>query len=134
MKIILKVFAILIAVMLVWFLAQIVASESGEVVVLTTTDSKGETAQTRLWVFDYEGHQYLRTGDTGSGWYNKVLSNPSVSVARNDVSKNYTAVPVPELRDIGNELLRDKYGWSDAYIEWVFGRDTAIPIRLDPVD
>jgi len=132
MKVILKVLATLVAVMLVWFIAQMVASETGEVVVLTTTDSSGETLQTRLWVFDHEGKQYLRSGDTGSGWYNRLLSNPAVSVTRNDVSNSYTAIPSPELRDLGNQLLREKYGWRDAYIEWVFGRDTAIPIRLEP--
>ena len=38
MKVVFKVLGILLAVILVWFLAQMVASESGEVVVLTTTD------------------------------------------------------------------------------------------------
>jgi len=134
MKTILKVLVTLVAVMLVWFLAQMVASETGEVVVLTTTDDSGETAQPRLWVFDHEGKQYLRSGDSGSGWYNRLLANPVVSVTRNDVSNKYTAVPSPELRELGNQLLRKKYGWRDAYIEMVFGRDTAIPIRLDPAN
>lgn len=134
MKTILKVAATLLAVMLVWFMAQLAASETGEVVVLTTTDSNGDTAQTRLWVFDYEDNQYLRAGYPGSVWYNKLLANPSVIVVRDNLSNNYTAVPALELRDIGNQLMRDKYGWRDAYISLFFGRDTSIPIRLDLID
>ena len=134
MKAVLKVVATLVAVMLVWFMAQLAASETGEVVVLTTTDSKGDTAQTRLWVFDFEDNQYLRAGYAGSGWYINLLSNPSVVVVRDDISSTYTAVPAPELRDVGNQLMRDKYGWRDAYISLFFGRDASIPIRLDLID
>ena len=38
------------------------ASESGEVVVLTTTDDTGTAHSTRIWVVDVDGKQWLRSG------------------------------------------------------------------------
>jgi len=134
MKSIIKVLATVVAVMLVWYMAQLIASETGEVVILTTTNSAGDTAETRLWVFEHEGLQYLRAGYADSGWYKKLLSDPSVSVTRNEVSLSYTAIPAPELRDLGNQIMRDKYGWRDSYISLFFSRDTTIPVRLDPIN
>lgn len=37
-------------------LVQMVASETGEVVVLATRGEAEEAEETRLWVVDYEGH------------------------------------------------------------------------------
>jgi len=121
----------LLALAVVIFVSQIVASETGEVVVLTTTGTDGEPVETRLWVVDLEGSQYLRASE-GSGWYGRLMADAAVELRRGENSSPYAAVPAPEVRGAVNDLMREKYGWRDVYIDWlVGGRDNAFPIRMD---
>jgi len=112
--------------------SQWVASESGEVVVLTTRDPQGEPHDTRLWVVEHAGHAWLRAGADVQGWYQRLVASPQVVVERDGESGRYTAVPVPAEREAVHALMREKYGWADRYISLLFGRDDAVPIRLDP--
>jgi hypothetical protein len=113
-------------------LLQIVASESGEVVVLHTRASDGLEHETRLWVIELDGQQYLRAGDAGSRWYARLSVHPDVVVARSGVQAPYRAVPSAQLRAPVNAAMRAKYGWRDAAVGmFVGGRDGAIPVRLD---
>ncbi len=121
----------LLALAFVIYVSQIVASETGEVVVLTTAGAGGEPVETRLWVVDLEGSQYLRASE-GSGWYGRLMADAAVELRRGENSSPYAAVPSPEVRDRVNDLMRDKYGWRDVYIGWLVGsRDKAMPIRMD---
>ena len=133
MKWILRILGIILIALVVLVGGLQVASETGEIVVLTTTDENGAPAETRLWVVELDGYQYLRSGDPGSGWYNRLLANPKVEVVRNGQKASYNAVPAPELQTQVNDLMQEKYGLSDAYISAVLGRGDAIPIRLEPV-
>ncbi|MEZ5595029.1 MAG: hypothetical protein R3E84_01355 [Pseudomonadales bacterium] len=112
---------------------QFAASESGEVVVLSTLDAKGAPQETRLWVVDLEGSQYLRAGQPESGWLLRLQKTPRVGLVRGEVRAAYDAVPEPEKRDVINARMRAKYGWADQVIEQMFGRDKATPVRLEPV-
>ncbi len=121
----------LLALAAVVFVSQMVASETGEVVVLTTAGAESTPVETRLWVVDFEGSQYLRASE-GSGWYGRLLAEPSVELARGEKYSAYIAVPSPDVRDAVNDLMLEKYGWRDVYIGWLVGdRDDAIPIRMD---
>jgi len=121
----------LVAVALLILVSEIVASETGEVVVLTTVGPEGEPVETRLWVVDLDGSQYLRAGE-GSGWYGRLVAQPVVTLRRGEDSAFYQAVPSAQARDAVNDLMLQKYGWRDVYIGWlVGGRDDAIPVRLD---
>jgi hypothetical protein len=111
---------------------ELIASESGEVVVLVTTDESGQPHETRLWVVDEAGKQWLRAGNPKSGWLLHIQKNSAVEVERNGQRAGYAAVPIAEVRDQINPLFAEKYGWADAYIGALFGRDDATPIRLDP--
>jgi hypothetical protein len=111
---------------------ELIASESGEVVVVTTTDESNQPHETRLWVVDEGGKQWVRAGDPNSGWLLNIQQNPAVEVERDGQRAAYAAVPNPALRDQINPLFAEKYGWADSYIAALFGRDDATPIRLDP--
>jgi hypothetical protein len=111
---------------------EMIAAESGEVVVLRTTDAAGGTHETRLWVVDDAGHAWLRAGNPASSWLANLQARPEVEVTRGGTGAPYRAVPEPAARDRINELMRAKYGWADRYISALFGRDDATPIRLDP--
>lgn len=111
---------------------EMIAAESGEVVVLQTTDESGQPHETRLWVVDEGGKQWLRAGNPQSGWLLHIQRDAAVEVERGGQRAAYSAVPVAALRDQLNPLFAEKYGWADAYIGALFGRDDATPIRLDP--
>lgn len=127
-------FAIIIAIigLLVvgLFGLQLVASESGEVVVVTTRGSNAESISTRLWVVDLNGVAWLRSGSTKSAWYQRLLKNPEVEVRRGEETFTALSVAHEDRRQDINELMAAKYGWADQFIGLLFGRDTSIPIEL----
>jgi hypothetical protein len=131
MKIIFRLLAILALIIVGLLLLQQIAAESGEVVTLTTEDDVGALETTRLWIVELEGRQYLRAGMPQAGWYQRLLGNPNVRMQRGDVQQAYMAVPdlarTPEI----DGLMREKYGWADAYIGFLFGREESVPVRLD---
>lgn len=130
MKITLRILGALLGLFLVVFLLQLVASESGEVVVLTTTDESGEAHETRLWVVDHEGDTWLRSGGEIQGWYQRLVARPDVQVERGGTQTAYRAELVPEARDAINAQMNAKYGWADEVIGLIFGRGGRIPVRL----
>ena len=114
-------------------LMQMVASESGEVVVLSTRGEGDAAEETRLWVVDHEGRQYLRAGQPQSGWFMRLRANPRVGLEREGARNAWDAVPEPDKQAVINDLMQAKYGWADSFIGMMFGRDDATPVRLDPI-
>jgi hypothetical protein len=132
MKFALRAVAALFGLFIVVMALQMIASESGEVVVLTTIDAAGAPEETRLWVVDYQGAAWLRAGSAGAGWYARLRESPSIHVRRDGIDTAYHAAPVPEATAEINRLMASKYGWADRYIGLLFSRDDAVAIRLDP--
>ena len=130
MRIVIWIVTVVLGLGLLWYVAQLVASESGEVVVLTTHDADGEAHETRLWIVDHEGFQWLRSGSDVAGWYGRLHANPKVEVERQSTRKPYTPVPEPAKAPEINRLMLEKYGWADRYIGFYFPRDDSIPVRL----
>lgn len=131
MKMLLKALIGLVAVVVLILVVQVVASESAEVVVLTTT-SGGAGKETRLWVVDADGVQYLRA-KPDSGWYLALLAAQGVTLTRGDGTMACRAEARPGFAVEVNRLMREKYGWRDAYISaLVGGRDNAVPVAMIP--
>jgi len=132
-KTLIGLLAVLLAIAVLVFGLEIAASESGEVVVVTTPADDGPS-RTRLWVVDLDGNQYLRAGHVEASWYGPLIGADVVEVERGGVTGRYRAVPAPELVDRVNAAFADKYGWRETYIGMmVGGREHAVPIRLEPV-
>jgi hypothetical protein len=129
-----RVVIVLLSLGVAWFALEMLAAESGEVVVLTTRDAGGEPHDTRLWVVDLEGRAWLRAGSEVASWYARLAARPEVEVTRAGVAGRYRAVPAPGARDRVNALMREKYGLADRWIGFWFDRSDAIPIRLEPLD
>jgi hypothetical protein len=132
MKLLVRVLLVIVSLALLWWLLEVLAAESGEVVVLTTHGDVDSTQTTRLWVVDYDGATWLRAGSPQASWYQRLLARPDIEVERNAATASYTAKPEVDKRDEINRLINDKYGWADTYIGWWFGREDAVPIRLVP--
>ena len=127
------ILGVLMAVAVIFFGAQIVASETGEVVILYTDDG-GDEAATRLWVVDHDGHQWLRTGGD-SGWYARLVAEPRVELERDGARRPYLAVPEPAMSGRINALMKEKYAWREDIVSVLAGsRDRAMAIRLAPAD
>lgn len=123
-------FGVLVVLVLVVFAAQMIASETGEVVVLHTRDPSGETT-TRLWVVEHDGDLWLRSGGGASGWYGRLETHPRVALEREGRLLECAAEPSPASRATINALMAEKYRWRDDLIGvLVGGRDAAIPVRL----
>lgn len=120
-----------VGLILLVFLSQLVASESAEVVVLSSQAADGNQ-ETRLWVVDLDGVQYLRAG-TDSGWYQRLVATPQASVTRDGLTTVYRTESRPDAVDEVNRLMREKYGWRDAYIDLLLGgREDAVAVALVP--
>jgi len=133
MRMLVRLLGAAAALVVLVMLLNMIVSESGEVVVLQTADAAGELHDTRLWVVDYDGSAWLRSGSPGSGWYQRLLDDAEVAVRRGDQRIMAVAEPDVARRDAINELMAEKYGWADALIALQFGREDAIPVRLRPI-
>jgi hypothetical protein len=117
-------------------LAQLLASESGEVLVLETLDAGGQPHETRIWVVDDGGAIWVR-GGSDSGWVGRLLERPDIRAERAGQQSSFRAIPDrdPAVRDRVNALMSEKYGFADRFIAVTLGdgdREDALPIRLDP--
>jgi len=130
MKLMIRLVTVVLAVLILLYGLMMTASESGEVVVLTTTESDGSAHETRLWTVTHDGAQWLRSGSPSSGWYARLLANPDVTVRLGTREFPATAVPNPAATTTINALMNEKYGWADDTIDMMFGRDDAMAIRL----
>jgi len=129
-----RLFWILLVVGFAWWAIQMVAAESGEVVIVTTTDAEGRPHDTRLWVVDYSGAAWLRAGADMAGWYQRLVAVPEIVVERNGQAQAYVALIQLWERDTINRLMVEKYGWAEWYIGLVFDREGSVPIRLELPD
>ena len=117
-------------------LSQLLASESGEVLVLETLDAEGQPHETRIWVVDDAGAVWIR-GGSDAGWVQRLLETPEIRAERGGQSAPFRAAPDenPAARDRVNDLMSEKYGFADRFIAVTLGdadREGALPIRLDP--
>ncbi len=135
MRIVVKLIAALFALVVVIFVLQGIASETGEVVVLTTQDqTTSEPVTTRLWVVDHDGAMWLR-GDIQSGWSQRALAQPApVQLERDNVSYTLSVAAQPAQVELVNQLMRQKYGWRDQLISLMAPREDSVALRLSAVE
>jgi hypothetical protein len=111
------------------------ALESNEVVVLRTTAPDGSARDTRVWIADEGAHSWLEAATPERPWYLDLLERPRVKMRRGGLMLTFDAVPRPGAR--GREhirgLLREKYGWADAWVGLLQDTSHAIEVRLDVV-
>jgi hypothetical protein len=132
MKLLLRLIGGVVAIAVALFVVQIVASESGEVVRVTTVDGSGGQHETHLWVVDHDGHAWLRSGSPTSGWYGRLKETPTLDLERNGERREYTIVVDPSQIATINALMHEKYGWADSYVGVFIDHSKSIAIRLDP--
>ncbi len=137
MRLLTRIIVGLILVLVAIVGLQIIASESGEVVVLTSTDPSGEANSTRIWIAERGNQLFVRGTERAEGWAVRALNSSSgILLTRGDRSLSLVAQRESDPSTIAdvNRTFREKYGWRDALISWLIGdpeRRAAVVIRLD---
>jgi len=134
-KIGLRIVLGLVGLVVLFVVLQVVASETGEVVVVHTLDEAGEPRETRIWVLEDQGRTYIRGGD--GGWTSRVLASPDITVESGGRKRDVRGVFQTDdaVRMRVNRLFRDKYGWRDSFISMLLGdpaREAAVVIEVVP--
>lgn len=134
MRVVKIVFIALALLLVAAIVLQTAASESGEVVVLSFTDTAGEVHDTRLWVVDHQGQAWIRSGQANSGWASRLAGSADVVIERDGTLESYRVVAVPEMASLINDLMLEKYGWREQVISAMLGsREASLPLRLEPM-
>jgi hypothetical protein len=104
--------------------------ETGDTIVITTTDANGVTSD-RVLGRDFAGGQhYASVNHWPRAWYHNALANPRVQVTIDGKTADYVAVPVDEeehervAAEIGNGFL----------FKLMVGFAPQRFLRLDPVE
>ena len=130
----------LVGVFLVVIAGSVGLIESGEVVVLYTTDADGGSHAARVWVVDYADRQWVAPGNRSNAWFQRLLVAPRVELVRRDARSCHLAVVVDGDASVPMlERFLEKYafqlratGLLNRLLEP--GGDTSPPVavRLDP--
>lgn len=110
------------------------ASESGEVVTLSTIDSEGINITTRLWVVEHDNREWVRTGHPEKGWFLRIRFNPNIEFERAGSWSSRVAVPVYDHDTIRavNDKFSSKYGSADWIVALSGDAAKRVPVRLEP--
>ncbi len=108
--------------------------EAGEIVRVTTIDSKGRDHVTEVWIVDLDEGSYLRSGSPDAAWLARVRAHPEITLHRGDRDAKFRAVPKEgaSIRDQVNLAMSEKYGFADRLWAGVSDHARSVPIRLVP--
>ena len=130
MKRLSRFLAYAVAVVVVLVALLFVASESGEVVVLTSVDASGEFHETRVWIVDIEDGTYVRAGTAESAWFERVLARPQVILERAGERREVRLVVAEAMTATVNANMAYKYGVADMVVGALVPRDNAVALRV----
>ena len=135
MKLLVRVVLGLVGVLVLLFALQMIAAETGEVVVVHTVDDAGEPRETRIWILEDQGRTYIR-GGTG-GWTSRIAAQPEIRLESDGSVREVLGLVEEDdgVRRRVNRLFREKYGWRDAFISILVadpGREAAVVIEVVP--
>jgi len=88
------VFVILFEAVFLGYMQPELESTGIPMLVITTTDSHGDSTPRRLARLQADDTIYVSAHHWTRGWYNDAVANPSVVVEIDGVSADYTAAPV----------------------------------------
>ncbi len=130
----LKVFFIATGLMVAAILVTALGFDEGEVWNLHTVGEQGAEYETQVWMVEVDGQPFLRSGDPGSRWLERIGHEPRVILERTGDERRYLAVPMSDRRMLErvNTAMAEKYGYADRVVDWLVDTDQSIAVRLDP--
>lgn len=107
--------------------ADLAALAQRETVQVLTVDADGTPSETTIWIVTLDGGVYIRTSDS-SDWGDNAERSSSIGLGDGDdvhagatLRVRHQAVTEPETRSRVIAVFREKYGLSDALINWFRG-------------
>ena len=88
-----------------------------QTVEIVTTDEDGSARDTTIWLAVVDGQGYIRTGN--STWKGNIERNPDVTLRIEETEYPVRAEFVADaaLKERVAQTLREKYGFSDSFID-----------------
>jgi hypothetical protein len=119
-----------VGALVTWF-----ALESAEVAVLHARGADGGIERTRVWVAEAGGFLWIEAATPERGWYRALLHDPRVDLERSGRVEPHLARPMPgpEAHARIRTLLREKYGWADAWVGLLQDTSRSVAVRLKPM-
>ena len=130
MKRLARFLAYAVAVVVVLVALLFAASESGEVVVLTSVDESGAFHETRVWIVDLDDGTYLRAGTAEQGWLERVRARPLVILERGGEQREVRLVVATDMTAAVNAHMAHKYGVADMVVGALVPRSNAVALRV----
>lgn len=130
----LKAFFLTTGLVVAVVLVAALSFDEGEVWNLHTVGEQGAEYETQLWMVEVDGQPFLRAGDPGSRWLERIGHEPRVILERTGDERRYRAVPMNDDRMLErvNTAMAEKYGYADRVVHWLVDTDESIVVRLDP--
>jgi hypothetical protein len=130
-----RVGAVLVSGAVAFAAVTIYALEGQEVVVLRTRTSDGAIRGTRTWVVDDGAAVLIEAAFPERPFFQDLLRNPAVDLNRHHEVRRYRAAPLenPDGHVRIRALLRDKYGWADAWVGMLQDTSRSLAVRLVPL-
>jgi hypothetical protein len=108
----------------------VVQPDTGETIVITTTDADGVASERVLGRDFAGGKHYASANHWPRAWYNNALENPRVRVTMDGTTADYIAVPVD---DEEHERVASEIG-NGLVFKIMVGFAPQRFLRLDPVE
>ena len=108
----------------------VVQPDTGDTIVITTTDANGVSTDRVLGRDFADGKHYASANHWPRAWYNNALRNPRVQVTMDGATADYIAVPVD---DEEHERVAAEIG-NGIVFKIMVGFAPQRFLRLDPVD
>ena len=98
-----------------------------ETIVAITQDEDGELKETKIWLAELDARAFIRTSKS-SNWGDNIARNPQIAlrVAGEEHPVRITFVKNKELRKRIEDAFRAKYGFNDALVGLIRGRNPRI--------
>jgi hypothetical protein len=108
------------------------ALEGQEVVVLRTTDDRGATRDTRVWIALEGDHAWIEAATPEREFYRDLLARPDAELIRRGATARVRAEPVPgpEARAHLRALLRAKHGVADWWVGLLQDTSRSVAVRI----
>jgi len=110
----------------------VVALEGGEVVVVRTLDPAGTLRTTRTWAAEAERAVWIEAANPERPFLRDLVERPQLQLVRGDRTYQCDAsiVPNPEGHSRIRALLRERYGWRDAWVGLFTDTERSVAVRL----
>ncbi len=112
------------------------ALEAGGVVTVVTETPAGANRETRVWFVEHEDRLYLEAGHPDNPWVKDLAGNPTLILKGQALDGEYRYMRHDSAREHTRirALMREKYGWRDAWISLVFDTSRSSLLHLIPLE